>query len=200
MIVLWLLCEFPQTKSTSAHIVVGVLKFITQKGRSVHGVCSRFLSRIQAGGKLRVFVQPTEFHLPSDSTIPIIMAAAGTGIAPFVGFLKERIRLVRSGFTRMGKAYLYYGCRDEHTVIFTDVIREALLVGALTDCHFAYSDVSPFMMPMFLQERLAYDSEELFKLLHYENAHLYVCGFVITSSEPSSIFLACFLDISPLSL
>jgi len=42
-------------------------------------------------------VRPLRFRLPEDPRRPIVMFAAGTGIAPFVGFLEARIAEPRAG-------------------------------------------------------------------------------------------------------
>lgn len=39
---------------------------------------------------MRIDFRESSFKLPEDEKIPIIMIAAGTGVAPFIGFLEER--------------------------------------------------------------------------------------------------------------
>ncbi|KAJ7707330.1 cytochrome P450 [Mycena rosella] len=56
------------------------------------GLCSGFLKRSAVGHIVWVRPRPAQesFHLPTDPTIPVTMVAAGTGIAPFLGFLEHR--------------------------------------------------------------------------------------------------------------
>ena len=54
------------------------------------------------------------FHVPSDSTTPVIMIGPGTGVAPFVGFLKHRSALRETTPDRvLGDTWLFYGCRHK---------------------------------------------------------------------------------------
>lgn len=59
---------------------------------------------------LSVFVRTSTFRLPSDPTLPILMVGPGTGVAPFRGFVRERVAMHRhdKGFAPMT---LLYGCR-----------------------------------------------------------------------------------------
>lgn len=60
-------------------------------GQPRYGVASRFLNhRLQPGDPVGVSLEPNaRFSLPSDRSRPIIMIAAGTGIAPFRAFLQQ---------------------------------------------------------------------------------------------------------------
>lgn len=78
------------------------------------GVASNYLSKLAAGDTLHVSVRPSNqaFHPPTDSeNTPIIMVGAGTGIAPFRGFVQERAAQVGAGRT-IAPALLFIGCRD----------------------------------------------------------------------------------------
>ncbi|KAI8240587.1 Bifunctional cytochrome P450/NADPH--P450 reductase [Colletotrichum sp. SAR 10_99] len=74
------------------------------------GVATNFLTAVSVGQLLyaSLFPAPREFRLPaSPSTTPIIMIAAGAGLAPFRGFVQERAQA--EGL--LAPALLFYGCR-----------------------------------------------------------------------------------------
>lgn len=60
-------------------------------GTPRQGVASGFLNhRLSSGGQVKVFLEPNDgFRLPADPATPIIMIAAGTGIAPYRAFMQE---------------------------------------------------------------------------------------------------------------
>ncbi|KAK0712315.1 cytochrome P450 [Apiosordaria backusii] len=76
------------------------------------GVATSYLSALKTGDRLLVSVRQSHssFHLPSDTETPVVMIAAGAGIAPFRGFIQERAAL-RSQGKSLGKAVLFFGCR-----------------------------------------------------------------------------------------
>lgn len=78
------------------------------------GVASNYLSKLAKGDKLHVSVRPSSqaFHLPTDyEKTPIIMICAGTGVAPFRGFVQERAAQVAAG-RKLAPALLVVGCRS----------------------------------------------------------------------------------------
>lgn len=79
------------------------------------GVASNYMSSLQPGDIIHVATRPSSnpsFRLPTDpENIPIIMVAAGAGIAPFRGFVQERAALIGSG-RNLAPARLYFGCKD----------------------------------------------------------------------------------------
>lgn len=82
-------------------------------GRHI-GVASNYLSKLAKGDTLHVSVRPSNqaFHLPTDAeNTPVIMIAAGTGLAPFRGFISERAAQVGAGRS-LAPALLFLGCRS----------------------------------------------------------------------------------------
>lgn len=77
------------------------------------GVATSFLSSLGPGERLHVAVRPSEtFHLPADAEkTPIICLAAGSGLAPFRGFLQERAAMIGRG-GKVAPALLFFGCRS----------------------------------------------------------------------------------------
>jgi len=73
-----------------AHLTVATLSS-NATGTKRQGVASGFLNqRLEPGETVRVFLEPNRrFRLPENAEAPVIMIAAGTGIAPFRAFMQE---------------------------------------------------------------------------------------------------------------
>ncbi|KAJ1552080.1 hypothetical protein HK405_012755, partial [Cladochytrium tenue] len=84
----------------------------TSSRRRKVGVASTFLARCAPGDRVACAVRasPAAFHLPADPAVPVVMVAAGSGVAPFRGFVQERAAMAAAG-RKVGRALLYYGCR-----------------------------------------------------------------------------------------
>lgn len=74
------------------------------------GVASGMLAEAQPGDRLSVAVRPSNarFHPPSDPKVPMVLICAGSGIAPFRGFLQERA-LQKQGGQEVGPSVLFFG-------------------------------------------------------------------------------------------
>ena len=99
-------------KPAAARSTVAVLDAPAWSGTGRYrGTCSNYLAQLAPGTHVfgRVVSPNTPFLLPDDPATPIIMIGAGTGIAPFRGFLQERGPAPRAG-TRLGPAQLFFGC------------------------------------------------------------------------------------------
>ncbi|KAJ1303594.1 hypothetical protein OPQ81_011777 [Rhizoctonia solani] len=77
------------------------------------GVASNFLANLQKGDRVQMAVRASAkaFHPPSDPSVPMVMFAAGSGIAPFRGFIQERVVQSQAG-RKVAKSVLFYGCRN----------------------------------------------------------------------------------------
>ncbi len=153
-------------------------------GRAFHGVASTYLATRAAGARIRCFVRHsnTGFHLPKDPGTPIVMVAAGTGLAPMRGFIQQRACLAAGNRAGLGPALLYFGCRDhERDFLYADELRawEKLGVvqvrpafsrrgpadgGAKKDAAFRRTD-----------ERMWAEREEI-RDLFQRGAKIFVCG------------------------
>ncbi|KOS21415.1 Bifunctional P-450:NADPH-P450 reductase [Escovopsis weberi] len=141
------------------------------------GVSSNFLSSLNAGERLHVAVRPSAaFHLPSDAEkIPLICVAAGSGLAPFRGFIQERAVMIAAG-RKLAPALLFFGCRSPGAEdLYADEFARWESLGAVS-VRRAYSRASDQSFGCkYVQDRMLHDSEDIYKLWK-EGARLYVCG------------------------
>ncbi|RMZ87908.1 hypothetical protein DV736_g4861, partial [Chaetothyriales sp. CBS 134916] len=143
------------------------------------GVATNYLKSLQPGMKIQVMVKKpkTPFHLPSDEKVPIIMACAGSGLAPFRGFVQERTAKLEAGSnTTLGEALLFVGCRDPKSdKLFADEFERAEKLGAVK-VYYAFSRaVDQSENCKYVQERLWRERAEVSRLFK-AGAQAYVCG------------------------
>lgn len=148
-------------------------------GRHHVGVASSYLASLETGDKLHVSVRPshTSFHLPVDAEkTPIILIAAGTGMAPFRGFIQERAAQIAAGRT-LAPALLFFGCRDpKHDDLYREEMDRWEKLGAVDVRRaFSRSDVSEAKGCKYVQDRLWLDREEV-GTLWKKDAKVYICG------------------------
>lgn len=134
------------------------------------------------GHKLFAHVRKSKFRLPALASQPIIMVAAGTGLAPFRGFLQERARLKQMGKT-VGRMLLFFGCRNANE----DYIYKDELAGLQAVLSEELRIITAFSRQsekkMYVQHRVQEESVELGALLTEGNANLYICGSASMARE-----------------
>lgn len=153
-----------------AHLTVARLAY-NSAGRERLGVASGLMAdRRRAGDSLNVFVRPNpHFRLPKDSAAPIVMIGAGTGVAPYRGFLQER---EATGAT--GKSWLIFGHRHFlYDFLYQLEVQEWLKSGVLTQLDLASSRDQP--EKRYVQHVL-WDRREALRAQLAEGATLYLCG------------------------
>ncbi|KAJ5998766.1 Oxidoreductase FAD/NAD(P)-binding [Penicillium sp. IBT 35674x] len=143
------------------------------------GVASNYLSELQIGERAHISVRPSHsgFKPPADLQTPMIMACAGTGLAPFRGFVMDRAERIqgRNSPDQPAKAILYTGCRTKgQDDIHAAELAEWAKIGAV-DIRWAYSRPSDGSKGQHVQDRMREDSEELTELFE-AGANIYVCG------------------------
>jgi sulfite reductase (NADPH) flavoprotein alpha-component len=152
------------------HLLISAVRWHAH-GRDRKGVASTFLAdRRRAGNTLKIYVKPNRhFRLPEAPQLPIIMIGAGTGIAPYRGFVAER-----EAMSAKGKSWLVFGERNfTHDFLYQLEWQEHVSSGALTRIDLAFSRDQP--EKIYVQNRLWKHREALRSWLD-DGAHLYVCG------------------------
>ena len=147
-------------------------------GKRFLGVASNFLSNLHEGDRIHVNVKQSHpsFHLPLDiGETPLIMVCAGTGIAPFRGFVQERALQIDAG-RKLAPALLFVGCQKPgQDDLHADELTAWASKGAV-DIRYAYSrDLESSNGAKYVQDRFWADREDV---IHYlrSGAKVFVCG------------------------
>jgi cytochrome P450/NADPH-cytochrome P450 reductase len=139
------------------------------------GVASSYLASAAAGTRLSVAVRPSNprFHPPADLATPIMMICAGTGLAPFRGFLQERAMQAQAG-QRVGRALLFFGCDHPDVDLLYAEELSAWQRDGIVELRSAFTQ-APEGEVQFVQHRVWKDRAEVAQLFR-EGATVYLCG------------------------
>ncbi|XP_016360983.1 NADPH--cytochrome P450 reductase-like [Sinocyclocheilus anshuiensis] len=165
--------------ANSIHICAVVVEYETKTGRVNKGVATNWLKNkmpTDNGHKATVpmYIRKSQFRLPFKSTNPVIMVGPGTGIAPFMGFVQERGWLKEQG-KDVGDTVLYYGCRyKKEDFLYQEELEEFEKTGVLTALNVAFSRDQA--EKVYVQHLLKKNKEAVWRLVHSDNAHIYICG------------------------
>jgi len=151
-----------------------------------NGVAGSYLASLRPGDRLLVGVRAASkgFRLPSDpEKTPILMFGAGSGLAPFRGFIEERATQIREGGRKLAPAVLFFGCRDpEGDSLYPEQLKEWEKMGAV-EVKYAFSrDVEKSDGCKYVQDRMTKDSKEVVEMWEM-GAKVYVCGAPEVSQE-----------------
>ena len=166
----------PAVSPGQASLTVGVIDAPAHAGTGQYkGLTSDHLARLEPGRTAFGFVRtPTPaFRPPPDPATPLLLVAAGTGIAPFRGFLQERAEQRARGQS-VGRTVLLYGCRHpDHDWYYRDEVRAWAREG-LVEPHLAHSAVAghPYR---FVQDAVRGRGEDV-RALVAAGAHVRLCG------------------------
>lgn len=145
------------------------------------GLATGYLFRkhadLQADAKLTIpaNIRRSTFRLPLANSVPIILIAAGTGMAPFRAFIHERAAIHSVG-KPSGKIMLFYGCRREEDFLYKEeVLSYQRTLGAdRFVIQTAYSRSGS--QRVYVQDRVRESIEQVHRLMTEDKAALYMCG------------------------
>ncbi|KAI8722871.1 Bifunctional cytochrome P450/NADPH--P450 reductase [Fusarium sp. LHS14.1] len=166
----------PLWNQSRATITFSVLKGPALSGQGIYnGVATSYLDSLSDGDTLQVAIRssPAAFSLPSSpEQTPIICIAAGSGLAPFRGFIQQRTIMIKSG-RKLAPGLLFFGCRaPDQDDLYRDEFDEWQKLGAV-DVRRAYSRHGAGCK--YVQDRIWQDKESFIQLWE-KGATVYVCG------------------------
>ena len=148
-----------------------VLVEMKKNNRIQYGIGSHFLCNLAKlkETKLAVYIQPTtDFTLPEDPKAPVIMVGPGTGVAPFRGFIQER--LIKG---HIGKNWLFFGERNRDYDFFYQDFWEHLVATKKLSLDLAFSRDQE--NKVYVQHKLLMQASKIWHWLQ-EGAYFYICG------------------------
>jgi len=165
-----------------AHLTVAHVEYDTAQGPR-WGAASHYLARAGEGAKLPIYIEANErFRLPKDAARDIVMIGPGTGVAPFRGFVQERVALGAGG-----RNWLLFGNpHGRSDFLYQIEWQDALKRGQLHRLDVAFSrDQS---QKVYVQHRLREQGRDLYAWLQ-GGAHLYVCGAIAMGKDVHATLL-----------
>lgn len=160
-------------------LVVSVLDAPARSGHGLfQGVASNHLAALSPGTQIRARVDAARqaFRAGADPAKNVILVSAGTGVAPFRGFLGDRLAARQEG-APYSPALCFFGVRDPDVdYIFREQFEAAEEMG-IVRMRPAFSRASQGGV-RYVQDRIAADADDVWDLLGdpEKDTHVYVCG------------------------
>ncbi|KAH8591092.1 hypothetical protein B0O99DRAFT_719766 [Bisporella sp. PMI_857] len=106
---------------------------------------------------------------------PIVMPCAGSGIAPFRGFVQHRVELLKTG-ERLAPALLFVGCRHlERDLLYEEEIKTWVSAGAVKVYYTFSQAMDKSDGCAYVQERIWKERTKVVELFK-TGGRIYVCG------------------------
>ncbi|MFF6983031.1 cytochrome P450 [Streptomyces sp. NPDC008343] len=164
----------PAVDPGHADLMISLLQAPARSGKGTYrGTGSGHLTTVRPGDTVYARVQPCREVFRIDADTPVVMVAAGTGLAPFRGAIADRTTALAAG-AELAPAVCYFGCdAPDADYLHADELRAAEAAGAVS-LRPAFS-TAPQGGVAFVQHRIAVEADEVWELLG-AGARVFVCG------------------------
>lgn len=176
------LFSISSSESVAPNKIGIVMKLLKDQDMGFHGVCSRMVEDIVCGAetnRLPIYVRKSKFKLPSALSRPIIFVGAGSGIAPFRGFLQEICHQPYK-LKQITQIVVYYGLRsltDQHYIYKDSFAEFQRILGDRLVMRLAISGSKEAeCKKTYVQDLIQEDASSIVDSLITKSGHIYVCG------------------------
>ncbi|GLB49312.1 PepSY domain-containing protein [Neptunitalea lumnitzerae] len=156
-----------------------------------YGKCSNFLNNLSAGETIKASrIKNKSFYFPKRAN-HVVLIATGTGIAPFLGMVKQNTSKIAT--------HLFWGAKNSISYnLYADIVSEALQNKQLEDFIPAYS--REFTEKQYVQDKLKEKSEWLAGVLD-SGGVIMICGSVLMQKDVLELLQSICLEYNgkPLS-
>ncbi|VUC20275.1 unnamed protein product [Clonostachys rosea] len=156
---------------------------------SIPGITSSFLANtrdsddtVARRSNLYVQIRESTFKLPATDNTPLVMVAAGTGIAPFRAFIQEKARIASIG-KQVGKLILFFGCQADSDYLYADELRELSTSSLAGKLKLVVAFSRAGAQKVYVQDRVRQEQQEVLQLLCEQDAAFYICGASTMAKE-----------------
>jgi NADPH-ferrihemoprotein reductase len=191
----------PAVSGRRLAITVGVIVQDLPDGGRFHGLATNFLHGLQQEEEQRgsrrapqrsartavLHIRRSSFKLPAEHSRPVVMIAAGSGVAPFLAFAQEREVLYRAGQT-VGRTVLFFGCRAREQDYLYAEEWASLGQHGFFDVYAAFSRGGPHKQ--YVQHLVKQRAQEVRNLILEDAAACYICGSVKMAMDVKQALIA----------
>ena len=202
---------FLQLQDLGLEIIFNIVKFSQERNRTYErsGIATGYLTSLKSGDELYFMRRRFQnFTFPNEClSKPVIMVGPGTGIAPFISFLRSQHVQIERGLTHKDNLnlYLFYGCRDPtQDFLFKDELTKKLIC-LLKKLSVSYSRKDEAIVEQessiekehhvtnskYVQDSIRFYSKEIIEQVYDQDGFIYVCG---DAQNMSKDVLNCFID------
>lgn len=173
----------PLANASTCTITYGVIDTaaMSDPEQRYEGVTGNYMQSLTEGDTIQVSVRPSAkktFRIPADAEkTPLLMFAAGTGLAPFRGFLQHRsIQLQSNPNRKLARALLFLGCRTQTgDRLYAEELDQWVKDGVV-EVRYAFSkEKAASNGCAYVPDRMLHDAEDIVNLWR-SDARGYVCG------------------------
>eukprot|EP01001_Neometanema_parovale_P005739 NODE_214_length_2924_cov_217.461264_g199_i0.p1 GENE.NODE_214_length_2924_cov_217.461264_g199_i0~~NODE_214_length_2924_cov_217.461264_g199_i0.p1 ORF type:complete len:864 (-),score=214.69 NODE_214_length_2924_cov_217.461264_g199_i0:240-2831(-) len=194
---LYSISSSPKHTPGEVHSLVLIDTWVTPSGNHRTGLTCTMLEKLQKGDIVDGLIHPTAMEFPDSDERPMVMAGIGSGLAPFVAFLRERSWKRKQGI-KVGHMVLYFGNRYEATEYLMKEELQSYVAEGLLSLRTAFSR-DDGKKKVYVQDLVKQDPDLLHDLLVKQGGSMYVCGSRQMPKPVENSLKHCFMTAGQMS-